>query len=52
MVKFYSDAEILENMHLKDLLEKAKGFDINWNNISMIAMDDRHSPNECKAYVN
>lgn len=39
----------LQSMQLKDLLKKTEGtnFQINWLNISMGALEDRHPPNEC-----
>lgn len=39
----------LDSMHLKELLKKADGFHINWLNISMNALQDRHSASECMA---
>lgn len=47
----YIESDALENMHLKELLKKTEksDFRINWLNISLDALQDRHSPNECKA---
>lgn len=41
----------LKSMHLKDLLKKTEGTDfrIDWLNISMDDLQDRHLPNECIA---
>lgn len=38
-------------MHLKDLMKMTDGtgFRINWRKISLEALEDRHTPNECMA---
>lgn len=50
-VVFYllSENDALDSMHLKELLKKAGDFRINWHNISMDALQDRHTYNECMA---
>ncbi|XP_055306417.1 snRNA-activating protein complex subunit 4 [Sitodiplosis mosellana] len=47
--RIQNESSSFESMHLKDLLKKTEGsnFRINWLDVSMNALDDRHPPNEC-----
>lgn len=47
----FTDGAALENMRLKELFKKTEGtkFHINWLDISMDALQDRHSIKECMA---